>query len=44
MGENPWRGDNEVGIQNYSLRHINAITTITGGEMQWKFMKFYDNP
>jgi exonuclease III len=39
-----WRDDKEVEIQNYSARHINAIISMDGGAVHWKFTGFYGHP
>jgi hypothetical protein len=39
-----WKEVEELEIQNYSRRHINAIVTDTTTGVQWKFTGFYGHP
>ena len=39
-----WREVNELEIQNYSRRHINAIVTNLTTGVQWKLTGFYGHP
>ncbi|XP_062158001.1 uncharacterized protein LOC133865598 [Alnus glutinosa] len=39
-----WMDTEEVTIQNFSFRHINAMVTLRGSVHQWKFTGFYGNP
>jgi exonuclease III len=39
-----WKDNREVMIQNYSLRHINAIVSLLGSDYSWKLTGFYGNP
>jgi hypothetical protein len=39
-----WRKVEELEIQNYSRRHINAIVTNTTTDVQWKLTEFYGHP
>lgn len=39
-----WQNSEEVAIQNFSLRHINATVTLMGSNFSWKFTGFYGNP
>lgn len=38
-----WQDTGEVTIQNFSLRHINAMVTLRGSVYLWKFTGFYGN-
>ncbi|GLT53635.1 hypothetical protein SLA2020_268930 [Shorea laevis] len=37
----PWKETRDVDIQNYSLRHINAVISMGYTHSVWKFMGFY---
>jgi hypothetical protein len=39
-----WMEANEFEIQNYTLRHINAVVKPTGQATQWRFTDFYGHP
>jgi hypothetical protein len=39
-----WKEENELEIQNYSRRHINAIVTRAEEGVPWKLAGFYGNP
>jgi hypothetical protein len=39
-----WREVDELEIQNYSRRHINAIVTNLTTGVQWKLTRFYGHP
>ncbi|GLT72801.1 hypothetical protein SLA2020_447050 [Shorea laevis] len=39
-----WKEEVNLEIQNYSLRHINAVITETGQSFQWKMTGFYGHP
>jgi hypothetical protein len=39
-----WKEENELEIQNYSRRHINAIVMKSKEGIPWKLIGFYGNP
>jgi hypothetical protein len=39
-----WKEADEFEIQNYTLRHINAVVKPTGQATQWRFTGFYGHP
>jgi hypothetical protein len=39
-----WRVAEELEIQNYSRRHINAIVKSAENDMSWKLTGFYGHP
>ena len=39
-----WRVAEELKIQNYSRRHINAIVKLPDKELPWKLTGFYGHP
>jgi hypothetical protein len=39
-----WRVAEELEIQNYSRRHINAIVKTADNDVPWKFTGFYGHP
>jgi hypothetical protein len=39
-----WKEKNELEIQNYSCRHINAVVKIMGSSTPWRLTGFYGHP
>jgi endonuclease/exonuclease/phosphatase family metal-dependent hydrolase len=39
-----WKAKNNIQVQNYSRRHINAIVKNGNNSKEWKFTGFYGNP
>lgn len=39
-----WKSENNIQVQNYSRRHINAIVKIGNNGKEWKLTGFYGNP
>jgi hypothetical protein len=39
-----WQSEWQVSIQNYSIRHINAVINMGSSGIPWKFMGFYGHP